>query len=290
MYLPLAALVVLAVVAVRALWLRYGRPVAATGMAVTLAAVCLALAAVAVRRNADYRDEMTLWRQTLERYPHARAHRNYATLLKRAGYKNEVIEHMQQALDGHPEARYALGFELYEQGRLGEAADELRRFAREVPGDRFVAQARSMAGDALLRLGRNDEARAEYEAVTAVEPERGAAWSNLGLALSRAGQPARAVDAFQRAVQIEPANGTSRANLAAMLLEAGDAAAAVPHAEEAARLTPSNAAARFLAGLALSSVGRADEAVVHLRAALQLDPANADARDLLARLERRTIR
>jgi Flp pilus assembly protein TadD len=307
MYLPLAALVVLAVAGAKYV----GRALAARGLAprnpstssglpratsrgkgtpYAIAAVCVALGVLTVRRNIDYHDERTLWQTTLERYPQPRAHRNYATLLKRAGYKNEVIEHMQQALEGHPEARYALGFELYEQGRLEEAAEELRRFAREVPGDPFVVQARSMAGDALLRLERFDEARAEYEAVIAAQPRSGAAWSNLGIALSRGGQPERAVAALRRAVEVEPANGRSRANLAAVLLEAGDAAAAVPQAEEAARLNPSSAAARFLAGLALATVGREADAVVHLRAALQLDPSNADARDQLARLERRTIR
>ncbi len=292
MYLPLAALVTLAVTGAA----YAGRALTARGMArrnaapYAIAAVCIVLGALTVRRNLDYRDEMTLWQTTLERYPQPRAHRNYATLLKRAGYKNEVIEHMQQSLEGHPEARYALGFELYEQGRLDEAAEELHRFAREVPGDPFVVQARSMAGDALLRLERFDEARAEYEAVTAAQPRSGAAWSNLGMALSRGGQQERAAAALRRAVEIEPGNGRSRANLAAVLIEAGDITAAAPQAEEAARLNPSNPAARFLAGLALSAIGREAEAAVHLRAALQLDPSNDDAREQLARLERRTIR
>ncbi|MBM3820059.1 MAG: tetratricopeptide repeat protein [Acidimicrobiia bacterium] len=287
MYLPLAALITLVVTGTASV----GRACTARRMAPSvLVAVCLVLGALTVRRNVDYRDEMTLWRQTLERYPHARAHRNYATLLKRAGYKEEVIAHMRQALEGHPEGRYALGFELYEQGRLEEAVEELRRFVREVPGDPFVAQARNMTGEALMTLGRYAEAVAEYESITAAQPQRGAAWSNLGMALARTGNPWRALAAVQRAVELEPGNGTSRANLAALLLEAGDPGTAVPHAAEAARLNPSSASARFLAGLALSEVGRTEDAAVHLQAVLQLDPSNADARALLAELERRRIR
>jgi tetratricopeptide (TPR) repeat protein len=286
MYLPLAALAVIGVAGIRALWLRHGRAAAGAGMAITLAAACLALAVLTVQRNADYRDELTLWRTTLERSPQPRAHRNYATLLKRAGYRDEVIAHLRESLEGHPEARYGLGYELYEQGRLEEAVEELRRFVREVPSDRFVASARSLAANALLRLARYDEAASEFEAITRTQPELGAAWSNLGTALARAGQTERAVAALQHAVDLEPANGTSRSDLAAVLLEAGNAEGAVVHAQEAARLEPSNATARFLAGLALSAVGRMGDAEAHLRASLQLDPANADARELLARVHR----
>jgi tetratricopeptide (TPR) repeat protein len=300
MYLPLAALITLVVTGTayvgRAFTARQTTALsdraftARRGAPYVLLAVCLVLGGLTIRRNVDYRDEMTLWRQTLERYPHARAHRNYATLLKRAGYKDEVIAHMRQALEGHPEGRYALGFELYEQGRLEEAVEELGRFVREVPGDAFVGQARNMTGDALMRLGRYAEAVAEYETITAARPRRGAAWSNLAMALARTGNPQRALAAAVRAVEFEPGNGTSRTNLAALLLEAGDPRAAVPHAVEAARLNPSSASARFLAGLALSEVGRAEEAVVHVQVVLQLDPSNADARALLADLERRKIR
>jgi Flp pilus assembly protein TadD len=294
MYLPLAALVTLvATVVGRAFTARQvtDRQTAPRRAApYVVAAICVVLGVLTIRRNTDYHDEMTLWQTTLERYPQPRAHRNYATLLKRAGYKDEVIVHMRQSLEGHPEARYALGYELYEQGRLEEAVEELRRFAREVPSDPFAMQARAMTGDVLMRLGRYDEAIAELEAVTSAQPAFGAAWSNLGMALARTGNPQRALPALQRAVDVEPANATSRTNLAAMLLEVGNPPAAAQHAVEAARLAPRNPSARFLAALSLSEVGRVDEATGHLQAALELDPGNADARALLADLERRRIR
>lgn len=286
MYLSLAAAAVLAIVAMRALWRQFGRPAATMPMAITLAAVCVALAAGTVRRNADYASELTLWRTTLERRPGPRAHRNYATVLKRAGYRDEVIDHLRQSLDGHPEGRYGLGYELYEQGRLQEAITELRRFVREVPSDRSVTAARALTADALLKLGRFGEASQEYEVITKAQPTRAAAWSDLGIALAQSGRSDRAVEALTRAVDLDPRNAAARRNLAAVLIDGGELAAAVAHAEAAARLEPSNAASRFLLGVALSGTGRLDESLAHLRASLELDPSNADAREHIARVER----
>lgn len=256
MYLPLAALVVLAVVFGRALWIRGRRDVAVMGMAVSTAAVCAALALVTVQRNTDYQDELGLWRTTLERWPHARAHRNYATLLKRAGYRDEVIDHLRQSLDGHPEGRYGLGFELYEQGRIDEAIDELRRFAREVPSDQSVVLARGMAGDALLSRGRYEEASVEYEAITRAHPMLSPAWTNLGVALAQAGHRDRARTALQRAVDLDPRHSSARRNLAALLMGDGAFADGVRHLEEAVRLDPRDAGAQELLAAAREQLAR----------------------------------
>lgn len=246
MYLPLAALVVLAVLAGRMLWQRLRPEVAAMGMAATTAAVCLALGAVTWQRNTEYQDELALWRTTLERWPQARAHRNYATLLKRAGYRNEVIDHLRQSLDGHPEARYALGFELIEQQRLDEGIEELRRFAREAPSDALVDEARTKAGHALLARARYDEATLEFEAVTRSQPTLSPAWTNLGVAYAQLGDPGRALPALQRAVQLDPRNTMARRNLAAVLMVSGQLEEAAQHAAEATRLDPSDALSREL--------------------------------------------
>jgi tetratricopeptide (TPR) repeat protein len=135
MYLPLAALSVLLVLAATDVWRRIPR-LALPGALATMLLLAVPLSAATIVRNRDYADELTLWQTTLERWPHARAHRNYATLLKREGRREQVIEHLRLALDGtHPEGRYALGVELLEQGRTAEAIGELRRFLEELPHD-----------------------------------------------------------------------------------------------------------------------------------------------------------
>lgn len=292
MYLPLAALIVLVVVAARTALLHVGRgpgrelrrgPSWYAGGALALAVIPLAV--LTIQRNSDYADERRLWETTLERWPTARAHRNYATVLKRAGYRDEVIDHLRLSLDGHPEGRYALGFELFEQGRYAEAIDELRQFTVDVPNDRFVTTARGLVAESLQRLGRLDEAIQEYEGVAAASPQSEPAWRGLGLALAQAGRHGEAIAALERAIALDAANGAARRAIAALLVQEDKPADALPHAEAAVRLAPSDSAARFVSGVALIGVGRMAEAERALRAAIELDPSNRDARDLLSRVE-----
>jgi Flp pilus assembly protein TadD len=250
-----------------------------------LALVVIALSVLTVQRNSEYADERTLWETTLERWPVARAHRNYATVLKRAGYRDEVIEQLRLSLDGHPEGRYALGYELYEQGRYAEAVEELRRFIVDVPADRFVGTARGLVAESLLKLGRHAEAIQELEALTVAYPRSVEAWSSLGFALAQAERHQEAITALEQAAKLDPQRSGVRRALAALLVQTDRPSDALPHAEEAVRLAPSDSAARFVSGVALIGVGRVADAERELRTAIELDPSNRDARDLLSRVE-----
>jgi tetratricopeptide (TPR) repeat protein len=297
MYLPLTAVVVLVVVAVRAglpafAALRRGLAVASGGGGKVgpyiAAAVVVALAFATVQRNKDYQTELSLWQTTLDRMPNARAHRNYATVLKRAGRGgDEVVEHLREGVRlGHPEGRYALGYELYEQGRRDEAITELRQFIRQNPADSQLRAAHVLIGraladqgrheegisafeaalridpgyldahaglaDALLDAGQFDAAIVHYQAVIKQRPRFARAWSNLGVALVRAGREDGVREAFTRAVELDPQNGAAQRALAAVLFNAGDIPGAIEHAEAAVRLLPGDPAAHELLDLARS--------------------------------------
>ncbi|HEV3468500.1 MAG TPA: tetratricopeptide repeat protein [Pyrinomonadaceae bacterium] len=67
----------------------------------------------------------------------------------------------------HARARFYRSLLLRSEGRAREAADELAAVAREYPRDREV---RRQLGQTLYGLGRLDEARRAFEAVTAIDP------------------------------------------------------------------------------------------------------------------------
>ena len=84
MYLPLVAVVVLAVLALRLGRGRWGL-VAGAGLVV-------AFAGMTVRRNADYRSELTLWRDTVAKRPsNVRAHYTLGAALFATGRAEEAI-------------------------------------------------------------------------------------------------------------------------------------------------------------------------------------------------------
>ena len=248
MYLPLIAVVVFAVTAVR--WFAGSAVRGFGGSAVrwfAVGTVAVLLSIGTYQRNAEYLSGLTLWQTVLDRWPpHARAHRNLAAELKLANRPDEEIAHLRAAVKDLPEIRNVLGLELLALGRHAEAADELQVYVRDNPRDAD-------------------------------------AWSNLGNALSVLGRAGEALQAFQRGVAADPNNGLSQRNLALQYFQQSDFPDAVAHAREAVRLTPGDFAAHNLLGLSLIGEQKIDEAIAEFRASLALQPDNNDASGFLER-------
>ena len=257
LYLPLAALVVLAAAGAQAIGVKAAgaRRGALSPTAVLAGGVALAvpLAAATVDRNRAYLNGVVLWEATLDRWPSARAHRNLATELKRAGRREEAIAHLREAVKGHPEGRYALGFELYEQRRHAEAAQELRQFIRDYPADANIVTAHRLIADSLREQEDYAGAVEHYEAVVKARPSDVAMLVGLGFSLASSGRLPQAEAALRRAIELDARNGVAEMTLGLVI-------AAQP--------------------------GRLEVAARHLRAAVQLDPGNVDAREHLANVEK----
>jgi spermidine synthase len=112
------------------------------------------------------------------------------------------------------------------------------------------ATARRMFADALVYLGRLDEARSAYARALAVRPDDALAHRGFG----------------------------------AVLLMAGDAAASVPHLRAALDLRPEDAEAHNNLGIGLARLGDLDDATRHFEQALALRPGYFDAERNLERL------
>ena len=231
-----------------------GPPRMTRAATMSIAVLAVLLSVATIQRNAEYLSGLTLWQSVLDRWtPHARAHRNLAAELKLAGRPDEEIAHLRAAVTDIPEIRNLLGGELLALGRHAEAARELQQYTHDHPRD---ADALSNLGIALGALGRNDEA----------------------------------TQAFERAVDVDPNNGLSQRNLALHLFQQDDFDGAVPHAREAVRLTPNDPAAHNLLGLALIGQQMIDEAIREFRASLTLQPDNNDAAVYLQRTLKATGR
>jgi tetratricopeptide (TPR) repeat protein len=324
MYLPLMALVALAVVAVIRSWNRVmdGKSrTAAVAAAVALAVVSVALTAGTISRNREYQSSLRLAETNLERWPTPFAHHGLGIELLAAGRRDEAIVHLRQAVTGAPRAHFTLGVEMFRQDRWDEAARELAAYIQAEPTTLDAVAARELLGRAFAKLGRPAEALEEYraalltnpsateraelhrlladalfgvrsygEAVTHYEaylqfhPAEVAALTNLAIALGSIGRLDDAVIAFKRAVEVEPQNGAARRNLANALFDHRDLAEAANQAREAVALRPDDPAAHDVYGRVLAVQGHLSEAIAEFERALQIDPTNAELRDHLARI------
>jgi Flp pilus assembly protein TadD len=266
MYLPLAALVVLAVTfgwlvleRLRTRWPAQSRTLLGTAVC----AVVVMVAALAVRttyRNREYATPISVWESVVARRPQGRARSALANELMAAGRHDEAIAQLREAARDYPDARAGLGTELFFQGHPAEAIGELDPFVRANPTNPNRIPARLMLGQALMSQGQIDEGASQFKAVLDLDGSNGAARQGLA---------------------------TSYRILAARLLERGNSAQAAVQAavqaREAVRLNPADAEAHNLLGVALASQGQFAEAAQEFRQTLQIDPKHPSANNNMAR-------
>ena len=288
-----------------------------------LPAILVAVLGVLTWRQAGmYRDEETLYRETLERNPGAwLAHNNLGNfLLAIPGRRDEAMAHIQAAIGLKPDfweahlsmgnallempgrlddaiaqyetaARLApnserpqanLGNALLQAGRTGEAIAHLKTALRIQPDN---AEAHNGMGNAFsLQPGRLPDAIAEYRAALRANPNLVEAHNNLGRALAQSGQLPDAIAEFEAALRLKPDYWSAHSNLGNALSQLpGRLPDAIAEYETALRIRPDSAAAHNNLGYALSQLpGRLPDAVAEYRQALQLDPALTDAHYNLA--------
>ena len=286
MYLPLAAVVTMAVVGAfspgkRLLNKRQG---IALGCIASVSVVVL-LTHLTIQRNRDYISEATIWQDAVEKRPgNARAHNNLGFALAEIGRVAEAVGHYEEALriqPGYDTAHYNLGNALVEQGRVAEAIAQYEEALRIKPAD---TGAHYNLGLALVRQGRVAEAIEQYEEALRIAPDFTDTGSyaeihnDLGLALVQQGRVPEAMEHYEQALRINPGFAAAHYNLGVALVELGRVPEAIKHWEEAARIMPDYADAHYNLGLALWQAGQLTKAVGHYEQALRINPDFVEAR------------
>ena len=174
MYLPLALVIILALLALHWLLARRFEDEAARRKWFFVITGCCA-AALAVRtvvRNHDYSNPYTMWAKVARQNPHnARAHTNLAFLLDAAGKKAEAIEHLEAAMQETPKYPRAYSFRADMLAKQGEtaAAIKLYREALEIH-PRYVTAHLHLAKVLFIQKKDYAGALASAEAVQKLDP------------------------------------------------------------------------------------------------------------------------
>ncbi|MBI5692430.1 MAG: tetratricopeptide repeat protein [Verrucomicrobia bacterium] len=277
MYLPLAALTVAAA------WLAH-RWLGRLALAATLGLGIL-LATATFARNRDYRNEVSLWTDTVAKQPsNPRAHAALGAALLAAGKLPAALASLERAVHLNPglgEAQNNLATALHEAGRTAEA---VRHFAAALKARPGVATTHYNFGNALQELGRLPEAIAQQEQALLLRRDFPEAACALALALSATGRRDEAIPRFRQALRLRPDLTPAHLGLANTLALNGDLDGALPHYEATVRAVPNSVEARCNYGVVLARRGRVAEAVRQFEAALQLRPDLEEARANLAAL------
>jgi Flp pilus assembly protein TadD len=251
MYLALAA-VIAAIVLTCDLGLRGaaarwpGRVTDARSVATALVAVAvMALLSRTIARNADYRNEQSIWSVTASQRPdHARPRNNLALALLHSGDTAGAYAQLEEAVridSNFAAARLNLGSMLYKDGRPLDARPHLQRAVQLDPNNPI----------ALGNLGLNDlsggrlaDAVRELSRAIADGADAPEVDGGLGVALAGLGRDAEARVWLRKAIVARPRDVALHGQLAAVFLRLGESDSARTELKTALALEPNSAGLR----------------------------------------------
>jgi Tfp pilus assembly protein PilF len=249
---------------------------------VALAAIVLCLAVGTTKRNAVWKDTVTLWSDVLKKNPKShRAHNDLAIALKKRGSLDQAVFHYKEALKLNPgdaKAHNNLGNALREQGRFQEAIEHLSEAVRIRPG---YPEAHNNLGIAFKMQGKLDEAIEQYSEALRLRPDYAEAYNNLGNAFAARGLFEEAIARFSDALRFKPKYAEAHNNLGNALASTGRFEEAIQRYYTALRIQPRYARAYNNLGVVLLRVGRLDEAVESYKKALMISPHIAETHNNL---------
>jgi protein O-mannosyl-transferase len=240
MYLPLAAVVVLAGVGAYA----WGGRKALVGLSIT----AVALAALTIRRNHDYRDAASIWADTVAKQPgSSRGRNNLANALMKIPERvPDAIFHFKEALRIKPD--YA------------DAHDNLANVLMKIPE-------------------RVPEALAHFQAALRIRPAALTQYNLANLLVAIPGRLPEALTHYEESLRLKPDFAEAHGNLAYVLSEIpGREDEALVHFGEALRLRPDYADAHNNLAILLANTGHIEEATRHVELALKAEPEHRNAR------------
>ncbi|MCK4620800.1 MAG: tetratricopeptide repeat protein [Desulfuromonadales bacterium] len=165
-------------------------------------------------RNNVWANEVTLWKDCVEKAPgDARTHNNLGRILAFQGKFEKAMNHFDKALaidpyDAKVYCNIGSAFVLQE-----EFEPAIKPFSKALQIDPNLAKAHYNLGFALESLERLEEAIDHYSVALEITPEDSETHNNLGIALLRQGKLEKAKNHFSKAVGIDPDNKVARKNL-----------------------------------------------------------------------------
>ncbi len=287
MYLPLAAVVVVAVVGVSYLLDRWYRRLGITGAvvpwtngAVVMAAVVM-YGSMTVRRNADYHSAAAMWETVMIQRPlNPLPYGEIANIVADQGDEALAAGLYRKALQLGPDNSVILsnlGAVLLRSGRVDSAITLTRRAVALRPD---LHQSQYGLGNALIAGGQLDEGIEHLRVAVRLSSWDPWAQLNLGRGMALVGDVHEAVDHLVEAIHLDPELSEAGHYLAHVLVMTADIDETVDRldASQQADVTYAHALAHVLAGRRRFEAGATDDAIRAYRRALEIDPSSTVAR------------
>jgi len=162
---------------------------------------------VTINRNADWKDDITLWLKTVRVAPKSfRAHYNFGNVYSRKGLYNQAVDEYKKALQIRPNSSKAynnLGFVYSKMGFLEKAIDEYQK-AVHIQSDN--ARFHANLGIVFRKKNLLEKAIIHHEKAIKIDPHLYDSYDDLGMIYRRKYQYDKAIFIYKQAIQMDPDN------------------------------------------------------------------------------------
>jgi tetratricopeptide (TPR) repeat protein len=194
----------------------------------------------------------------------------------RAGRLLEAQSRCLQALAANseePELLHLMALIYFNAAEFDHAVEWASRAIRKDPRPSYL----TTLGDALLRLGRLQEALQVFDKAVQLKPEDGDLWRQMGNALLKARRSGEALLCFQHAVKLNPTYADAAYKTGVLLKEEGRLEEALVYLDRSADAQPDHASTFALRGFVRASLRRYEQAIGDYELAIRLDPEHTQA-------------
>lgn len=266
-----------------------------------------------VQRNCIWKDEYSLWADTLEKAPNStRAHYGMGNAFASKGMLEEAIQEYKESIrlaSYYPEAFNALGLAYYKKGMEKEgkeamaAASETRGlinyYKKGLVEDAILQYKKALEIDpahrdarynlALLyqEQGRNEEAIKEYIIALQYRPDDFYTLNSLGLAFFQKGFFEKALSLYRKTLDIDPESVAPYNNIGMVYAVMGRVGEAEKWFKKGLMIDSESAESYYNLGFLYQNNGKLDEAVKAYKKAISIRPDYEEAKDRLREIEER---
>lgn len=229
-------------------------------------------------KNGTWRDERTLWMDTIVRSPQSyRAHCNLGNLYIESGLVERAQKEYHIALTINPNdanIHNNLGNVYCKQELYDKAAGEYQEAIR-LAGN--YAPPHNNLGNIYFNRGSIDKAQLEYEEALRIKPDYSLAHNGLGNVYNRRGDFDKAMNAFKKSLYYDSKYIPAMINLGVNYAKRGLLYEAVLEFKKALALDANQGLVHYNLGLAYEKMGKQTEAINEYTIAIQLEPNNINA-------------
>ena len=247
-------------------------------VAILLAAI-VCFSVLTYRRNFVWRNELTLWEDTMRKSPHnPRAYKGKGFYFDKIGNYDQALDNYNKALElypGYDEVYYNRGI-VY--GMKADYKKAIEDFSKAIDLNPKYAEAYCNRGLAYFYLGEFDKAIAEFDKAIEVRPNYALAYYSRGnIYLNNKQDIDKALADYNKSIQFKSDYADAYHNRGFIYFKQGDFDKAIADYNKAIQLNHSSADAYNNRGFAYYQKGDYQKAIPDFTKAIQINPKYSTA-------------